>query len=83
MSATQFIGGDERPVRRYEYEDRTVIAADLGVAEGEASVDVLDGLAIVVVGDGENAVQREFELPAGRAAKGFIKNGIVTIEVDQ
>lgn len=83
MSATQFIGGDERPVRRYEYEDRTVIAADLGVSAEEASVDVLDGMAIVVIGSGETAVQREFELPAGKSAKGFIKNGIVTIEVEQ
>ena len=82
MSQSQFMDG-ERLVRRYEYEDRTVVAADLGVADGDASVDVVDGTAIVVIDGGENAVQEEFDLPAGRAAKAFIKNGIVTIEVEQ
>ena len=82
MSQSQFMDG-ERLVRRYDYEDRTVIAADLGASAAEASVDVVDGTAIVVIGDGETAVQEELDLPSGRSAKAFIKNGIVTIEVEQ
>ena len=82
MNQSQFMDG-ERLVRRYDYEDRTVIAADLGASDGDASIDIVDDTAIVVVGDGENAVQEEFDLPSGRSAKGFIKNGIVTIEVEQ
>lgn len=83
MSRTQFIDGDDRLVRRYEYDDETVIVADLGVGDGDASVDVVDGTAIVVIDDGEDTVQTEFDLPSGGRAEAFIKNGIVTIEVAQ
>jgi hypothetical protein len=67
---------DDAPVRRLEYSDGTeVLAADLGVA-GETSVDVVDGTAIVVAGSD----QYDLERPAGDA-QGFIKNGVLTIEV--
>jgi hypothetical protein len=73
----------DAPVRRYEYEDSTLVAADFGPAAADVSVDLVDGSAIVVVdaGDGE-PVQREFDLPAG-SAEAFNKNGVVTIEVSQ
>jgi hypothetical protein len=64
-------------VESYEYDDRTVIAVDLG-PDVDPAVDVVDGSAIVVVA-GE---QREFDLPAG-AVQGVNSNGVVTFEVDE
>ena len=73
----------DAPVRRYEYEDSTLVAADFGAAAGDVSVDLVDDSAIVVVesDDGEST-QREFDLPPG-TAEAFNKNGVVTIEVSQ
>ncbi|PSP97877.1 hypothetical protein BRC94_09280 [Halobacteriales archaeon QS_5_70_17] len=67
----------EGVVRRYDYDDAVVFAADVGPVE-EAAVDVADGTAMVVVDDR----QYEFEVPAGDA-QAFIKNGVVTVEVEQ
>jgi hypothetical protein len=68
---------EEGPVSRLEYDDGTVvIAADVGV-EADASVDVVGETAIVVAGD----EQYEFEVP-GDDAQAFMKNGVVTIEVN-
>ena len=61
--------------RRYDYDDRTVIAADFGPATAP-TVDVVDGTVIVVAGDD----QREFDVPAGDVET-FTRNGVVTIEV--
>ncbi|MFB6135722.1 MAG: hypothetical protein ABEJ04_03095 [Halobacteriaceae archaeon] len=68
--------------RHYEYEDRDVVVGDLNVADEAVSVDVVDGTAIVVDDSGEESHQREIELPDG-AAKAFINNGVVTIEVER
>jgi len=69
---------DEATSRRYEYDDGSVVfAGDLG-AGTDAAVDVVDGTAIVVT-DGE---QYEFELPDENEARAFIKNGVLTIEVN-
>lgn len=65
-------------VDRYEYGDRTVIAADLGPAAAP-SVDVVGETAILVDADG---AQHEIELPSG-SAEAFNRNGVVTIEVTQ
>ena len=62
--------------RRYDYPDRTVFVADVGPAT-EVDVDVVDGTAIVVTGDGR---QREFDLPAGEV-RAFNRHGVVTFEV--
>jgi hypothetical protein len=62
-------------VESFEYDDRTVIAVDLG-PDVEPAVDVVDGTAILVV-DGE---QEEFDLPAG-AVQAVNSNGVVTFEV--
>ena len=62
-------------VRRYDYEDSTVIAADFGPSAAP-SVDVVDGTVIIVAGDD----QREFDLPAGDVQT-FTRNGVVSIEV--
>ncbi|MFC6733167.1 MULTISPECIES: hypothetical protein [unclassified Haladaptatus] len=71
--------GDEGAFTRYDYAGTTVFAADLGM-RGNASVDLVDHTAIVVWDDDE---QLEFEIPVEGAARAFIKNGVLTIEVDR
>ena len=67
---------DETPLRRFEYDDDVVLAADMGPAE-DASVDVVDGTVIVVAG----TEQYERELPGHGDAQAFINNGVLTIEL--
>ena len=67
--------GDEVAVRRYEYDDGAVLAADFGPA-GEAAMDVLGDTVIVVI-DGE-----QHELDVEGDANAFISNGVLTVEVD-
>jgi len=74
MTDQQQLVGDA-PLRQYEYDDAVVLAADLGVV-GDATVDVVDGTAIVVVGD----EQYDFDVPAGEP-RAFIRNGVLTIEM--
>ena len=74
MSERQQLG-DEVAVRRYEYDDGAVLAADFGPA-GEAAVDVLGDTVIVVI-DGE-----QHELDVEGDANAFINNGVLTVEVD-
>lgn len=62
-------------VRKYEYDDETMIVVDLGNNSGRSSVDIVDDTAIVVV-DGE---QLEFEIPA-EASEVTVSNGVLTIE---
>ena len=84
MSLQQFIGsGDERILRQYDYDDATVVVADLGVADESTSIEVLDDVVLVVVdADGETE-QAEIPLPEEGDAKAFINNGVVTIEVQE
>jgi hypothetical protein len=60
MVRQQSAGEGERFVRRYDYEDEWVIAADVGVTDDRLDADVVDGTAIVVV-DGQTEL--EFEVP--------------------
>ncbi|SFS50215.1 DUF7127 family protein [Halostagnicola kamekurae] len=65
--------------RKYEYDDGSVIAVDLGTAVPEPSVDLVDGTVIVVADD----EQYEFDLPVEQTdAHTFIKNGVLTIELE-
>lgn len=79
MSAFQerFARRDDTVARRYDYDDQVVFVADLGPGK-EGTVDVLEGTAIVVVGD----EQYEFEIPVGQA-RASMANGVVTVEVSQ
>jgi len=71
--------GDGALLRRYEYEDGWVVAADLGADAENVTVDTVGDTAIVVVeGDGEPA-ETEFELP-GEADSAAVENGVVTVE---
>jgi hypothetical protein len=64
-------------VESYEYNDRSVVAVDLG-PDTDPDVEVVDGTAILIIG-GE---QRELDLPAG-AVQAINSNGVVTFEVDE
>jgi HSP20 family molecular chaperone IbpA len=80
MSSQQFVGGNERFVRRYEYDDSWVVAADVGVADEDVSVDVVGRTAIVVAETGDRVTETEFELP-GEDASVDLNNGVLTITV--
>ncbi|CQR49505.1 MULTISPECIES: Hsp20/alpha crystallin family protein [Haloferax] len=79
MSMQQFAGGNERFIRRYEYEDSWVIAADVGLSEDEIDVDIVGSTAIVVADTGDRVTETEFELPAGGDADVAVRNGVLTI----
>ena len=81
MNSTQSIG-DERLLRRYEYEDRWVVAADLGVDEDDVSVDTVGSTAIVVVDHGDDVSEAELGLPDTADATS-VTNGVLTIEVEK
>jgi len=74
MSVRQQFAARDVEVRRYEYDDGEMLAADFGHTES-ASVDVVDDTAIVVV-DGE-----QFDIDVEGDAQAFMKNGVLTIEV--
>ncbi|AHF99913.1 hypothetical protein HALLA_15065 [Halostagnicola larsenii XH-48] len=77
MNTEQFTS--DQLARKYEYDDGAVIAIDLGTTVPEPSVDVVDG-TVIIVSDGE---QYEFDLPVERTdAHTFIKNGVLTIELE-
>ncbi|MFB6109609.1 MAG: Hsp20/alpha crystallin family protein [Halodesulfurarchaeum sp.] len=71
------------PVRRYHYDEKTEIVADFGAAATEASVEVLDDLALVVLPTEDGDQQYEIELPGEDVADTFITNGVLTIEVNE
>jgi len=78
MNISQQAGSDERIVRRYDYDDSWVLAADIGAST--VDVDVVGTTAIVVADDGDEVSEAEFELP-GDDATVEARNGVVTIEV--
>ena len=82
MNQRHYDGRTERFVRRYDYDDRTVLAADLGADEEDVSVDTVDGTAIVVVQRGDREEEFEIDLP-GPAANVDTQNGVLTITVSQ
>ena len=80
MNIQQHAGGNERFLRRYEYDDSWVIAADLGVSEDDVDVDIVGETAILVVDAGDRVTDTEFELP-GEDAAVETRNGVLTITV--
>ncbi|SFR30585.1 MULTISPECIES: Hsp20/alpha crystallin family protein [Halorubrum] len=71
--------GDGALLRRYEYDDAWIVAADLGVDDEDVSVDTVGETAIVVVEGPEEPVESEFDLP-GTAASAAVNNGVITVE---
>jgi len=63
-------------MRRFEYDDRTELVADLGPV-GESSAEVV-GETVIVVADGGH-----YEVELEGDARAFISNGVLTIEVNK
>ena len=71
---------DELLYRQYDYGDETVVVADLGADVEDATVEVVDETAIVVLESETASQQYEFEVPSG-TARAFINNGVLSVEV--
>ena len=82
MNTSQEAGSDGRMVRRYDYDDAWVLAADVGASAGDIDIDIVGTTAIVVADDGSEVTEAEFELPDGDATA-EVRHGIVTIEVER
>lgn len=79
MTIAQRAGTQPAIVRTYEYDDSSVVVADLADESTEPAVDVVDGTAIVVSEDR----QYEIDLPDdGSVAHTFMKNGVLSIELE-
>jgi HSP20 family molecular chaperone IbpA len=79
MVRQQYAGADERLVRRYDYEDEWVIAADVGVSEDHLDVEVVDETAIVLV---DERTELEVELP-GSVESVDTNNGVLVVRGTQ
>jgi hypothetical protein len=79
MERQQYAGEDERFVRRYDYDDEWVIAADVGVGDDRLRVDIVGETAIVLV-DEETAL--EFDLP-GSVESVDTNNGVLVVRGTQ
>jgi len=75
MTALQELG-DDIGLSRHEYDETVVFAADFGPGQ-DASVDVLGDTVMVVVGD------EQYDLEIAGDARAFMKNGVLTIEVER
>lgn len=80
MSTHQRSISEKQFGRGYEYGDEYVVALDMRGVAGEVTVDTVGTTAIVVVEDGEEVTESEFEIP-GEAGETAVNNGVLTIEV--
>ncbi len=76
MTLTEQLAAVDATVDRRSYDDHVEIVADFG-PDGEATVDIVDGTAIVVSGDDQ------YDLPVEGEAEAFMRNGVLTIEVSE
>lgn len=84
MRLSEFNEQTEQVVRQYDYDDASVVVADLGMNDDSLSIDVVDGTAILVLDAGTgDPVQRELELPDGDPVATLINNGVVSVEVSR
>lgn len=82
MNNEQHSAREERFIRRYDYDDQWVFAADLPVDDDRIDVDVVGTTAIVVVDHGDRVSEAEFELP-GTDATVDTTNGVLTITIQK
>jgi hypothetical protein len=80
MNNTQTANGDDRVLRRYEYEDDWVLAADLAVDDDSVEYDTIGETLILVVDDNGQVAETELDLP-GSDADVTLNNGVLTVEV--
>ncbi|WP_049890094.1 Hsp20/alpha crystallin family protein [Natronorubrum sulfidifaciens] len=95
MTLEQFTTEAGQMARQYEYDECSVLAVDFGVAETDATVDLVDETVIVVVDRADRGSadrsdgslpedgQYEIDLPDGvDDAHTFMKNGVLTVEME-
>ena len=80
MNQPQTAGHDDRLMRRYEYDDHSVLAVDFPVGDEQIDVDIVGSTAIVVIDHGDRLSEVEFELP-GTDPEVTMNNGVLTITV--
>ena len=79
MNNTQIANGDDRVLRRYEYEDDWVLAADLAVDDDSVEYDTVGETLILVFDDNGQVTETELDLP-GPDADVTLNNGVLTVE---
>ncbi|WP_435358740.1 DUF7127 family protein [Haloarchaeobius sp. DFWS5] len=79
MHLQEFVSGSESFVRHYAYDGKHVVAADLGSMLGPAATVDVVGDTVIVVPTGDSD---QFEIEVPGPAQAFIKNGVLTIEVE-
>ena len=79
MNNTQIANGDDRVLRRYEYEDDWVLAADLAVDDDSVEYDTVGETLILVFDDDGQGTETELDLP-GPDADVTLNNGVLTVE---
>ncbi|MEA1932128.1 MAG: Hsp20/alpha crystallin family protein [Euryarchaeota archaeon] len=82
MTQSQTADHDDRFVRRYEYDDHSLLAVDLPVGDEQVDVDVVGSTAILVIDHGDRLSEMEFELP-GTDPEVTMNNGVLTVTVDK
>jgi HSP20 family molecular chaperone IbpA len=82
MNQPQTAGHDDRFVRRYEYDDHSLLAVDLPVDDEQVDIDIVGSTAILVIDHGDRLTETEFELP-GTGEKVEMNNGVLTITVNK
>ncbi|ATW89455.1 hypothetical protein halTADL_2739 [Halohasta litchfieldiae] len=82
MNEPQAAGHDDRFVRRYEYDDHSLLAVDLPVDDEQVDVDVVGSTAILVIDHGDRLTETEFELP-GTDPNVELNNGVLEITVNK
>jgi hypothetical protein len=80
MNNTQIANRDDRLLRRYEYEDHWVLAADLAVDDDSVEYDTIGETLILVIDDDGRVNETELDLP-GPDAEVTVHNGVLTVEV--
>ncbi|MFB6195252.1 MAG: Hsp20/alpha crystallin family protein [Haloplanus sp.] len=75
MVRQQSTGEGEQFVRRYDYEDEWVVAADVGVGDDHLDVDIVDETAIVLV---EGRTEAELDLP-GSVERVDTNHGVLVV----
>lgn len=77
----QFIEDDQVLVRTVDRPTGVDYVLAFPRSDRETTVDIVDGTAIVVTGHGDTERQHEIDLPQDDA-EAFIKNGILTIHME-
>ncbi|ESS07918.1 MAG: hypothetical protein A07HN63_02424 [uncultured archaeon A07HN63] len=82
MNNTQSVSRDGRLLRRYEYDDQWVLAADLAVGDDSVEYDIIGDTLILVVDDEGDVTETELDLP-GEDADVTVNNGVLTVQVEK